>query len=48
MLVNYMSISPPTETHMASGKIDEVFEENFYDVCQIFGRNRKNRKRVRP
>ena len=29
MLVNYMSISPPTETHMASGKIDEVFEENF-------------------
>ena len=24
-----MSISPPTEKHMASGKIDEVFEENF-------------------
>ena len=24
-----MSISPPTETHMASCKIDEVFEENF-------------------
>ena len=28
-----MSISPPTETHMASGKtsgkVDEVFEENF-------------------
>ena len=35
MLANLKDILTPTEKHMASGKIDEVFEENFMTAAKF-------------
>ena len=35
MLANLKSTSTPTNKHMASGKIDEVFEENFMTAAKF-------------